>query len=220
VRSKLTIERDQVALGEMVFDLKDEPEWEAESDERPRIGKTSRQLSSLVAYFSRREFRPRNIFELGIWDGGSTIFWHELFRPTKHVAVDLLKREDGPALRSYRTRNEALRTYWSVDQADSERIREIVAAEFDGPLDLVIDDASHLLEPTRASFATLFPLLRPDGIYLIEDWDWELYPHYQPPETWGDQRGLSRLAYDFVNRVPAGAARALTVERSFLAVER
>jgi hypothetical protein len=40
------------------------------------------------------------------------------------------------------------------------------------PLDLVVDDASHLVGPTRASFNTLFPRLRPGGFYIIEDWSW------------------------------------------------
>ena len=38
------------------------------------------------------------------------------------------------------------------------------------PLDLVIDDASHLYGPTMASFEVLFPRLRPGGLYVIEDW--------------------------------------------------
>ena len=39
------------------------------------------------------------------------------------------------------------------------------------PLDLVLDDASHALDPTRASFEVLFPRLAPGGLYAIEDWN-------------------------------------------------
>jgi len=38
----------------------------------------------------------------------------------------------------------------------------------------VIDDASHRLEPTRASLETLFPRLREGGLFLIEDWRWQI----------------------------------------------
>ena len=38
----------------------------------------------------------------------------------------------------------------------------------------MIDDASHLLDPTRSSFDVLFPLLRPGGVYVIEDWGVDL----------------------------------------------
>jgi hypothetical protein len=51
-----------------------------------------------------------------------------------------------------------------------------VAHEFSAPLDLVIDDASHIYGPTKASFQALFPLLRPGGLYLIEDWAWAHWP--------------------------------------------
>ena len=64
---------------------------------------------------------------------------------------------------------------YGVDQADAPALRRIVADEFAGePLDLVIDDASHVLDPTRASFNVLFPLLRPGGVYVIEDWTVDL----------------------------------------------
>jgi hypothetical protein len=38
------------------------------------------------------------------------------------------------------------------------------------PLDLVIDDASHLYGPSLATFETLFPALREGGLYVLEDW--------------------------------------------------
>jgi hypothetical protein len=40
----------------------------------------------------------------------------------------------------------------------------------------VIDDASHFDAPTRASFQAIFPLMRPGGVYVIEDWNWVHYP--------------------------------------------
>ena len=36
----------------------------------------------------------------------------------------------------------------------------------------MIDDASHLYAQTKASFETLFPRVRPGGLYVIEDWAW------------------------------------------------
>ena len=77
---------------------------------------------------------------------------------------------------------DRLKTYWGVDRATRKRLREIVDTEFDGvPLDLVIDDGSHLLEETRTSFETLFPRLRMGGLYVIEDWNWELNPTFREP---------------------------------------
>jgi len=68
-----------------------------------------------------------------------------------------------------------LRLFFGVDQADRARVAAIARDEFRGaPLDLVVDDASHGLDETRVSFETLFPLLRPGGVYVIEDWNWQL----------------------------------------------
>jgi hypothetical protein len=37
--------------------------------------------------------------ELGIWDGGSTAFWYELFEPQKHIALDIQDQRDTPYFR-------------------------------------------------------------------------------------------------------------------------
>ena len=120
------------------------------------------------------EFRPERIFELGIFDGGSTALIAQLAEPTKLVAIEL-----APSCRALdefieaQGLHESVSTYYGVDQADTARVEEIRAREFGSDqLDLVIDDASHLVNETRSSFNALFPHLRPDGLYVIEDWSW------------------------------------------------
>jgi len=51
-------------------------------------------------------------------------------------------------------------------------LKQIVLGELADEVDLVVDDACHAYEETKASFEFLFPLLQPGGIYLIEDWSW------------------------------------------------
>src|SRR5262249_20895591 len=123
-------------------------------------------------WFSERDFVSPNIFELGIWDGGSVAFWCECLHPKKHVAIDITERRDSTYFQRYtqaKGLQDRVRTYWGIDQADITTIRRIVAQEFAAPLDLVIDDASHLYGPTKVSFEALFPLLRQGGVYIIED---------------------------------------------------
>jgi predicted O-methyltransferase YrrM len=118
-------------------------------------------------------FQGGNLFELGIAEGGSTALLALVTKPKKLVAVDN-ESQRLDALDEFianRGLGGSVRPFYGVDQGDQPRLRELVAAEFDGPLDLVLDDASHQLEPTRASFDALFPYLRPGGIYTIEDWD-------------------------------------------------
>lgn len=119
--------------------------------------------------------KPRRIMELGIFGGGSTAFLAQVAQPERLAALDLrggCRNLD----RFLATHPYPVDAFYGVDQADTDALARIVAG-FDGPLDLVIDDASHLLEPTRVSFDRLFPHLRPGGLYIIEDWGWR----YQGP---------------------------------------
>jgi hypothetical protein len=61
----------------------------------------------------------------------------------------------------------------------------------------VIDDASHLLDPTRASFNVPFPLVRPGGVYVIEDWSLDLILDRQMSE---DPAFASRVREEVAKR--------------------
>jgi predicted O-methyltransferase YrrM len=151
--------------------------------------------------------KPARIFELGIFLGGSTALLAELARPRRLVAIDDRSRQPH-LLTGYLDRrglSDLVRTYCDVNQADRARLMEIVGDAFgDQPIDLVVDDCSHMYEATRASFSVLFPLLRPGGVYVIEDWPWAharvgaedvdgLYP---------DQVPLTRLIFELILAIP------------------
>jgi predicted O-methyltransferase YrrM len=121
--------------------------------------------------------RPARIAELGIAYGGSVALITLVARPSTHIAVELSDTRVGALdnLITSRSLEASVQPFYGVDQGDRARLAEIVATAAHGePLDLVIDDASHRLDETRASFETLFPLLRPGGVYVIEDWNWHL----------------------------------------------
>ncbi|NNE74955.1 MAG: class I SAM-dependent methyltransferase [Acidimicrobiales bacterium] len=121
-----------------------------------------------------QEHAGGNIFELGIAEGGSTALMALWADPKHLIAIDnepsrLTALDDFIEQRSLGGR---VHPFYGVDQADRDRLRSIAAEVLDGePLDLIIDDASHLYGPTLASFEALFPYLRVGGTYLIEDWD-------------------------------------------------
>lgn len=116
-----------------------------------------------------------NVLELGIAKGGSTIWLNELLNPAKFVAIDIIS-EPVEDLENYRLesgRTQRLVTYYGVDQKDEQMLKQICNIEFgDESLDLVVDDASHYLPETLASFNFLFPRLSTGGLYVIEDWAW------------------------------------------------
>jgi predicted O-methyltransferase YrrM len=117
----------------------------------------------------------KRIVDIGIFKGGSMALYSLIFAPTKLVGIEYLTTPEEPLEKFIigRGLQNSVRSYYGTSQADTERIREIINAEFaNEALDLVVDDASHLYKETRTSFETLFPLLRPGGIYIIEDWGW------------------------------------------------
>ena len=119
-------------------------------------------------------FANGNIVELGIAEGGSVALTALVAAPAKLVGLELDEKRVHALdqLIEELGFTDRIRPYYGVDQADRARVRAIVDAEFtDGQLDLVVDDASHRLEETRASFETLFPRLRFGGLFLIEDWN-------------------------------------------------
>ncbi len=87
----------------------------------------------------------------------------------------------------------------------------------DQPLDLVIDDCSHMYEMTKSSLNTLLPRLREGGLYVIEDWGWA----HWPDEYWqgsahqmvDEQTSLSKLILELVMVVASqpGLISELTV---------
>jgi predicted O-methyltransferase YrrM len=143
----------------------------AASAKRLLIQKTADILTKYEALCA--EFRHGAIVELGIAGGGSTALIALLAQPTKLVVCEL-DAEPVASLAAFiaeRELSERVRPYYGVDQSDGARLAAIVAAEFGrGPLDLVVDDASHRYEPTKASFEALYARLRPGGLYVIEDW--------------------------------------------------
>lgn len=117
---------------------------------------------------------PRNALEFGIFQGGSPALFTLWFDLQKFVGIDISPPvaafDDFSA--SHRV-SQRIRSYYGTSQTDSRRIVEIVQAEFgDTPIDLIIDDASHMYRNSRRTFEIAFPLLRPGGIYVIEDWGW------------------------------------------------
>lgn len=134
-----------------------------------------------------RDLAPRAMIEVGMWDGASMALAAELVpRPHKLVGIDN-RATSSAALDGFIARRQvqtSLRPYYGVDQADTERLDEIVTTEFGTePLDLIVDDASHLLDTTRVTFNCLFPRLAPGGTYVVEDWPMHRVPEMDTPLT-------------------------------------
>ena len=175
------------------------------------------------------ELEPQHMFELGMFGGGSTLFFAKLARPRTIVAID---REPADAWRKRIDQSvaaeglaSAVVTFGGVDQADRARLAEIADEAFEGaPLDLVIDDCSHMYEETRDSFNELFPRLRPGGIYVIEDWYWAhtAVGEAPPGGLYPDRVPLTQLLFEIVLAIPGspGLVGDISIERDMAVVTR
>ena len=143
-------------------------------------------------------FSPRSILELGIFQGGSYVLLDKLFKPRRMSAVDLDPSLWRRFLSTYRVpiRKVGLFTF-PPRSLIGKFLEHIVRNELADELDLVVDDASHTYEQTKASFEILFSLLRPGGIYVIEDWSWAHHPNYQSPDApFSNCHALSNLLFE------------------------
>ncbi len=214
-------------LDDLVFRLEHYRNNDWDGGEHFRFYKIKKLVDQYEAFFSRLpDWHPSHMLELGIFDGGSTVFWHELFQPHKLVAVDIKERTDSPYFRQYlESRGVAgkIKTIWNVNQADKDRLHHVVAEEMNGRLDMVIDDASHFYEPTKASFEVLFPLCKPGALYIIEDWAWDHWAEFSAADhPWAEKTRLTQLVTELVEAVGTSTdfISNMTVFEGFAVIER
>ena len=122
--------------------------------------------------------RPRTILEVGLLRGGSIALLSLLAQPEKLVGVELSPQRL-PHLDAFVADHglgDRVSLHYGVDQSDAGALDRICDEDLPGGIDLVIDDASHDWEPSRATFEALFPRLRPGATYLLEDWSWAHAP--------------------------------------------
>lgn len=164
----------------------------------------------------------KKILELGVYQGGSFVFLDQFLKPEKFSALEI-SSVPIPALDKYISDNAGrTKLYYGTSQDDVDRLNKIVDDDFGGTLDLVIDDASHLYQQTKISFATLFPKVRAGGLYIIEDWSWSFETAYQDPANgWFNHDAPINLIVDLCEEMALGAAiESVHIERELIKIRK
>ena len=151
------------------------------------------------------ELAPKRIVELGIYKGGSAALLASL-APTDSTHGARHGHRAGAGARAAHRRARAHRRdqdeHYGVDQGNVEALSALAVQDHgDAPLDLVVDDASHLLPPTRSRSSSCSPRLRPGGMFMIEDWAWAHYPEPLWQEGGGffhDRPALTNLVVELM----------------------
>jgi len=160
------------------------------------------------AQHSQIQLRPV-VLELGVRDGSSLQMWRALMPKAIVIGVD---NSDQANTTVHGT------DFIKCDQSDPglfEKVRDVwrrhydadVADDFGDPfVDLLVDDASHDGQLSSLSFAHLWPLVKPGGLYVIEDW------YVGGPEWPSYDRSMLDLAEQLVSLALDDQGPALSIE--------
>ena len=132
-----------------------------------RKNKSRRLIHKWLHYFEIyhrhfERFRGKRVVvvEFGVQHGGSLQMWRKYFgRRAMIYGVDI-----DPRCKRYETRRTKI---FIGDQADRAFLQRVV--EETGPIDVVIEDGGHRPAQQIATFEVLYPHMKSDGVFLIED---------------------------------------------------
>lgn len=110
-----------------------------------------------------------SVLEIGVYKGSSILSWSEFLPDGSIVGIDL---------DSSFSKHDSKINVEIGNQEDVLFLKKIVDQY--GPFDVVIDDGSHLPKSQQISFEFLWPYLKHDGVYVIEDLEVSyVVPYYQ-----------------------------------------
>ena len=144
-------------------------------------------------HFEALRRKELNILEIGIGgyedpkSGGASLrMWKAYFPESRIFGIDIYDKK-------YHD-EERIRTFQG-SQTDANFLKRVV--EEIGPVDIIIDDGSHYNTHVIASFQTLFRLLAPKGIYVVEDTQTSYWSSVAGVQ-WGGSSDLT-AAYTSIN---------------------
>jgi cephalosporin hydroxylase len=147
------------------------------------------------SYFG--DLRPKNVLEIGIFEGGSALLLADMWPEARIVGIDI--RDPNPEVDAHIARlgfADRISLYYNTSQNDAQAVGAIIEREFPDGIDIVIDDASHMYELSKATFDIAFPSVKAGGLYLVEDWAWAHWRDWQAKADWMQQPALSNLLFE------------------------
>lgn len=155
-------------------------------------------------HFGRYVGRPVVFLEVGCGQGGSLQLWKRYFGPHANI-IGLDNRAECAAT------EESQISVRIGDQADPAFMARVID-EFGTP-DIVLDDASHVMAATVATFRLLYPQVDRNGVYMVED----MHTAYWPEFGGGLQRDGSfiELAKGLIDELNADLSQGAVAPSAF-----
>jgi hypothetical protein len=105
-----------------------------------------------------RRLDELRLLEIGVFEGASLRTWRDYLPNTAIAGADI-----NPSAAELRSEGF---TIFIGDQADPGFLADLAA---NGPYDVVIDDGSHRSEHQIMTLRSIWPVVAPGGVYVIED---------------------------------------------------
>ncbi len=131
------------------------------------LNNSHKRLHKWVHYFDIYErhlarFRGTSpvMIEIGVMGGGSLAMWKEYLGPGSHIiGIDInpeCKTHEGDGIEVF------------IGSQDDPAIIETIFSRHP-KVDIIIDDGSHLMQPTISSFELMYNRVQSNGVYIVED---------------------------------------------------
>jgi hypothetical protein len=131
-------------------------------------------ITHYVEHFNRLRSKNLKILEIGVGGyrdakkgGNSLRMWKRYFPKSTIYSIDTYDK---------RQFEEKRIKIFQGSQTDEVFLRNLCGQI--GPLDIIIDDGSHICNDVLISFNILFPFLKSGGIYVVEDTQTSYWPDY------------------------------------------
>jgi len=108
---------------------------------------------------------PSHLLEIGMYEGASLKSWWEYLPDTEIYGVDDNARDVSDTLEPTLQLPSIHHIFGDSLDSDTKNKIQQMNSEFD----IIIDDGSHYPKDQLQTFLNFFPLLKPNGIYVIED---------------------------------------------------
>lgn len=138
--------------------------------------------------FAGRRLEALNLCEVGLCVGGPEVTTGSIERSVDSLPSIRMWREYFPNAKLYGVDISDFSAFqddgFKFVRADCGEVDELQkVVDLKVPFDVIIDDGSHAPFHQQRTFLSLFPCVRPGGLYIIEDIQWQ-------PETYSDSLPL------------------------------
>ncbi len=112
-------------------------------------------------FFGGLRDKPIRLLEIGVFQGNSVAMWQDYFVNGTIIGADINPESDQYATDRIQ-----------IEIADQSNVSDLIRLGIKhGPFDVIIDDGSHYWNHQITSLQYLYPFLKPEGFYVIEDID-------------------------------------------------